>query len=65
MSRPSGPGVCQRQEGHVGKSRRDELPECSDPLMQTAFGAFLSVYLTTNDWSATAIGAVLSAGLLS
>jgi MFS family permease len=31
-------------------------------LMQTAFGAFLSVYLTTNGWSATDIGAVLGVG---
>src|SRR3954451_2578645 len=31
-------------------------------LMQTAFGAFLSVYLTTNGWSATDIGVVLAVG---
>ena len=31
-------------------------------LMQTAFGAFLSVYLTTHGWSATDIGAVLGVG---
>src|ERR1700759_395244 len=33
-------------------------------LMQTAFGAFLSVYLTTNGWSATDIGAVLGVGTI-
>ncbi len=34
-------------------------------LMQTGFGAFLSVYLTTHGWSASEIGGVLSAAALA
>lgn len=34
-------------------------------LMQTGFGAFLAVYLTTQHWSRTDIGLVLSAGTVA
>lgn len=34
-------------------------------LMQTGFGAFLAVYLTTHGWSATAMGLALSVGTVA